>query len=455
MPDLNELISLLGSPFGNTPNSGYSLGGALGGSNSSSFLQRLAQGSMDAMQHNKEARQQELNRQYKRLLDEGHTGVGALGTSPVGAPLSIADQLQRQLSGIQPHTTPLEELQKQASAQVNAQFDPQINQLLRDMGSTKNRATKNEGQVKDMYNSLSQDFTNQLPDIQQQMQSQQNAVASQYSDAKNNLQQQYDQQKNDQQNVLQQLGIQAAAPDSMNQAATDQSYFQQQNQLSQNQALDQLTTQGNADQNYTRDIANSSRLEGTNAANDIASQLESYLQNAQGQVSDLKGAKSSSLAALVQQLQQQDSQNAQSQYNNQFDQMMQLNNFQRGLTNDQNQNQMDQYNLLLKQMQMQQQNQPQSPFKGTSGMTGMSNYLSQQYPDNPNEASALSSLVASVLSNADVQMGKRQDGMNTAPITNEYLIQLLRNNAEKQGVTNPMDINNAIDALLAYKGQLR
>jgi hypothetical protein len=454
MSDLNTLIRLLGSPFGNSPSSGaYQLGST--SSDTDSFLQRLAQGSLDAVQHSKEARQQELNRQYKRLLDEGRTGVGAIGANPVGEPLSIGDQLQQQLAGIQPHTTPLEELQRQASAQVNAQFDPQINQLLRDMGSTKNRAVKNEGEVKNMYNSLAQNFADQLPDIQQQMQQQQGAVANQYGDAKSNLQQQYDQQKNQQQAVLQQLGLQAAAPDSMNQAATDQSYFQQQNQLSQNQALDQLTAQGNADQNYTRDIANSSRLEGTNAANDIASQLEAYLQNAQGQVSDLKGAKSNSLAALVQQLQQQDAQNAQSQYNNQFDQMMQLNNFQRSLTNDQNQNQMDEYNLLLKQQQMQQNAQPQSPFKGTSGMTGMSNYLSQQYPDNPNEASALGSLVASVLSNADVQMGKRQDGMNTAPITNEYLIQLLRNNAEKQGVTNPMDINNAIDALLAYKGQLR
>jgi hypothetical protein len=454
MSDLNTLIRLLGSPFGNSPSSGaYQLGST--SSDTDSFLQRLAQGSLDAVQHSKEARQQEFNRQYKRLLDEGRTGVGAIGANPVGEPLSIGDQLQQQLAGIQPHTTPLEELQRQASAQVNAQFDPQINQLLRDMGSTKNRAVKNEGEVKNMYNSLAQNFADQLPDIQQQMQQQQGAVANQYGDAKSNLQQQYDQQKNQQQAVLQQLGLQAAAPDSMNQAATDQSYFQQQNQLSQNQALDQLTAQGNADQNYTRDIANSSRLEGTNAANDIASQLEAYLQNAQGQVSDLKGAKSNSLAALVQQLQQQDAQNAQSQYNNQFDQMMQLNNFQRSLTNDQNQNQMDEYNLLLKQQQMQQNAQPQSPFKGTSGMTGMSNYLSQQYPDNPNEASALGSLVASVLSNADVQMGKRQDGMNTAPITNEYLIQLLRNNAEKQGVTNPMDINNAIDALLAYKGQLR
>lgn len=452
MPDISTLIGLLNSPFSNS-NPGYNLGA--GEDPNGGLLQRLLQGAMNGAQNVQHQQRQDLNRQYKQLLDQGRTGVGAVGTSPVGEPLSIADQLQQQLNGIQPHMTPLDELQKQASAQVNAQYDPQINQLLRDMGSTKDRATKNEGEAQGMYNSLAQDYSGQLPQMQQQMQQQQGAVASQYGDAKNNLQQQYDQQKNDQQNVLKQLNLQAAAPDSMNQAATDQSYFQQQNQLSQNQALDQLASQGSADQNYTRDMANTSKLAGANASNDIASQLESYLQNAQGQVSDLKGAKSNSLASLVQQLQQQDSQSAQSDYNNQFNQMMQLNNFQRGLTNDQTKNQMDQLNLLMQQQKLQQSAQPQSPFKGSSGMTGMSNYLSQQYPNNPNEASQLSTLVAGVLSNPDVQMGRRQDGASSVPITNEYLIQLLRNQAQQQGVSNPTDINNAIDALLAYKGQLR
>lgn len=426
------------------------------GSDSESFLDRLINGSQRQIHLGREQGLQDMRHKYKQMLEQGTTG--GLAIAPIsGNPLSIAEQLQQQLNGIQTHTTPLEELQRQANAQVSAQYDPQINQLLRDMGSTKSRATENEAQAKDMYNSLAQDFVNQLPGMQQQMKNQQNDVANQYASSQANLQQQYDQQKNQQQAVLQQLGIQAAAPDSMNQMNTDQAYFNQQNDLSKNQALDQLMAQSSADQNYTRDIANSSRLAGTNAANDIASQLESYLQNAQGQVSDLKGAKANAIAGLVSQLQQQDAQNAQTSYNDQFDQLMALNNFQRDLTNDKSQNQLDQFNLALKQLQLQNEmNGNNSPFKGTSGMSGMSNYLSQQYPNNPSEASALSSLVASVLSNPDVELGRRQTGFGTdTGITNEYLIQLLRNQAEKQGITNPADINNAIDALLAYKGQLK
>lgn len=448
MSSIMTLLDLLG----NNPTLGNSQGYGNHSNSTQSLLDRLLGGAMNGAQDVERRQRQELSRQYKQMLDQGTTGGSAWG--PINqAPMSIADQIQQQLNGIQVHTTPLDELQRQANAQVSAQYDPQINQLLRDMGSTKSRATKNEATARGMYNDLAQNFADQLPDIQAQMKQQQGDVATQYADARNNMQQQYDQQKNQQQAVLQQLGIQAAAPDSMNQMNTDQAYFQQQNQLSQNQALDQLAAQGNADQNYTRDMSNTSRLAGTNAANDIASQLESYLQNAQGQVSDLKSAKGNAIAGLVAQLQQQDAQNAQSQYNNAFDQMMQLNNFQRGLTNDQNQNQMKQFDMLLKQMQLQQQ-QNQGLFKGTTGMSGMSNFLAQQYPDNPQEASTLSSLVASVLSNPDVQMGRRQDGINSAPITNEYLIQLLRNQAQKQGVGDA-DLNNAIDALLAYKGQLR
>jgi hypothetical protein len=459
MTSITTLIDLLKGPVG----FGYNqlLGGpqgdfgGSGDSDSRSFLTRLLANAQNQARSGRERDLQNMERQYKQMVEQGTTG--GLGIAPISAePLSLAEQLQQQLNGIQVHTTPLDELQREANAQVSAQYDPQINQLLRDMSATKTRATNNEAESKNMYNALAQDFVNQLPDMQKQMKQQQSDIANQYASSQANLQQQYDQQKNNQQAVLEQLGIQAAAPGSMNQMNTDQAYFQQQNDLSKNQALDQINALGTADQNYTRDIANSSRLAGTNAANDIASQLEAYLQNAQGQVSDLKGAKANAIAGLVAQLQQQDAQNAQTQYNNQFNQMMALNNFQRDITSDKNQNQLDQLNMMLKQLQLQQEMGGGGLFKGTSGMSGMSNYLSQQYPNNPQEASALSSLVASVLSNPDVELGRRQTGFGTdTGITNEYLIQLLRNQAEKQGITNPMDINNAIDALLAYKGQLR
>jgi hypothetical protein len=450
-----DFLGSLNSPFKSILGNGSTTLTGHAGNSTPNFLERMMDQLRQQAYNSRDAGLDSLNRINRQNIDQGTTGTEAISQQGLSQPMSLADQLQQQLAGIQPHGTPLDQLQKQANASVSAQFDPQINQLLRDMGSTKSRATKNEGEAKGMYNALSQDLVNQLPQVQQQMQQQQNDVASRYADAKNNLQQQYQDQSQQQQNVLQQLGIQAAAPDASQQMNTDQKYFQQQNQLSSNQALDQLASQGNADQDYLRDMAGSSRLAGTNAANDIASQLEQYMQNAQGQVEDLKGSKANALAAMVQQLQQQDAQNQQSQYNNAFDQMMKLNQFQQGVQQDNTTNQLDMQKLLLQQQQMQQSGQPQSPFKGTSGMTGLSNFLSEQYPNNPGEATALSQLVASVLSNPDVQLGRRQVGTSSVPITNEYLIQLLRNAAQQNGMTSPSGINNAIDAMLAYKGQLR
>lgn len=438
---LNTFLDLINRPLNNLPNPN---------SIDPDFWSRLVGRTFGNVQN----MNQGMIDQNKQDLLNGTTGIGALGRG-MTQPMSIADQLQQQLNSLQAHNTPIDEIRKLATSQVNAQYDPQINQLLRDMGATKTRATQNEAKSKDMYNSLAQNLVDQLPAIQQNMQNQQQQASDRYSNAQSDLQAQYDQQKNDQQNVLQQLGIQAAAPDANKQMATDQAYFQQQNDLSKNQALDQLMQQGSSDQQYQRSMADTSRLAGTNAANDIASQLEAYLQDATGKLEDLKGSKANALTSLIGQMQQQDTQNAQNQYNNAFNQMMQMNNLQRNLTNDQNQNQLDQLNMMLKQQQLQQQSNA-SPFKGTSGMTGLSNFLSEQYPNNPNEASALSSLITSVLSNPDVQMGRRQDGpLNSVPITNEYLIQLLRDQAQKAGITSPTDINNAIDALLAYKGQLR
>lgn len=451
---LGVMRQLFTSPFGGGGDSSV-IGRQQGHNDSSNLLDRLINGTLDDTRSNYYKALEDLNRQYKQAEEQGATGVSALLPTPLSQPMSVADQLQQQLNGIQVHTTPLADLQKQANATVSAQYDPQINELLRDMGSTKNRAASNEGKTREMYNALAQDANSQIPAIQQMMQSQQADTSNRYAGAQADLQAQYDQQKNNQQSILQQLGIQAAAPDATNQMATDQAYFQQQNKLSSNQALDQLASQGSADQAFMRDTATTDRLAGVNASNDIASQLENYLQDAQGKVEDLKGSKANSMASLVQQLQAADAQNAQSQYNNQFNQMMQLNQFQRQLENDANQSQMDQLNLLLKQQQQANQGQGNPLFKGTTGMSGMSNFLSSQYPNNPQEATALSNLVASVLSNSDVQMGQRMNGINRAPITDEYLIQLLRNGAQQQGITNPTDINNAIDALLAYQGKLR
>lgn len=437
----DDFLNKLGSPFNNNGQQSHNLrqpASEIGDSTNLAKIMQMMQGQQADAEHNA----------VRSLGMSG--GVGGEATR---APLSLMEQLQQQLQGIQTHQTPLDQLKAQANNSVSAQYDPQINSINRAMGETKTRGEHNQGEARQMYGALAQDFANQLPGITDSMKQQQDAVSQRYEGAKQDLQGQYDKQKADQQSVLQQLGIQAAAPEAGAQAATDQSYFQNTASQDKNQITNQLAAQGQQDQQYTRDMSNNTKVAGENAAQDIGSQLESYLRQAQGQVSDLQGAKGSATQALLAQLQQQDSAGAEKSYQDQFNNIMQLNQFQRATTNDQNDLQMQ-----MQKMMMDQQNSgSNNPFKGTSGMSGMSNFLSQQYPNDPGEASKLSSLVASVLQNPEVQMGKRgANGLSAGvPITNEYLIQLLRNAAQGQGENNPGNINNAIDALLAYKGQLR
>lgn len=386
----------------------------------------------------------------------GDTGSAVSAPIPQAAPPSLMEQLQQRLAGIQPHYTPLDILQKQANSTVNAQFDPQIQALLGEMSGTKTRATKNEGTAKSMYNALAQDFTSQLPGMQRDMKASQDAVTQRYQQAKGELQQQYDQQKNSQSDTLKQLGIQAASQDAQSQAATDQNYFQQQQSQDLNQTNDALQQQGAAQQDYQQNLASTSQQAGVNTAQDIASQLEQYLQGANSQLTGLKGQKSNSLAALMSQLQQADHQQAQTNYQNEFSNFMALNNFQLSASKNQNDAAVQAEQLAQAQQKIDQTANGAGMFKGTSGMSGMSNFLASKYGNNTDQAAKVSSIVSSVLSNPDVQNGQRNaGGINATPVTNEYLVQLIQQAAQQQGVTSGTDINNAIDALLAYKGQLR
>src|ERR1700754_1830312 len=215
----------------------------------------------------------------------------------------LQQQLNQQLAQIPDYTTPTDQLRQQAEAQMNSQYDPLIQALQQQIQQTTSRATKNEGQAKDMYNSLAQGLAADIPQITQQAKAAQDETSNRYSQASQQLQNEYKTQANDQQDVLQRLGIQAAAPEANQQASTDQAYFQQQNDLSKQQALDAQQQQQASATNYQQNLSDTSRQAGLNTAQDIASQLEDYLQGANSQLGGLQAQRSSGIEALLGQLQ--------------------------------------------------------------------------------------------------------------------------------------------------------
>lgn len=365
---------------------------------------------------------------------------------------ALMNQIMGQYNSINVASTPYDQLKSIAEQQVGAQFDPMIALLQQQMTQHSNTAQSSANKAREMYNALGNDFLGQLPELTQQFAAEDKETNSRYDNAQKQLQQQYQSQQDQQNAVLQQLGIQAAAPDASKQAQDDQSYLQGQMEGDQQSAVNALKQQQLAQQNYTQNLGDTTKVAGENAAQDIRQQLSDYLNQAGTQMQGLQSQRGAALSSLLQQMQSQDADRVQKEEQQQFQNLMSLANFQldtaKAAGSDANASQL---------------------FKGTTGLSGAQNFLAQQYPNSPVLASNLMEDLQNVLSNKDVVNGKYQltpadpstgKAATYSDVGQEYMVDLLRQQIEKENQQVPgrygtADVNNAINALLAYLGKLR
>lgn len=379
-------------------------------------------------------------------------------TSSVDPLKALQQQLFAALNGVNSSITgtPLDQLQKIANQQAGAQYDPLIQALTGQMSATNNRANRNSAETSAMYNALSKDTLAELPGLTQQFAAEDKATNSRYDDAQNVLNQQYGTQAKQQNDVLQNLGIQAASQGSSQQAQDDQKYFQSQLELDQQNALSALNEEQNSASVYQRNSADNAKMAGANGVQDIKTQLEDYMTQAQGQLGGLQSQKQSAISSLLAQMQQQDSDRVEKQRQAETDNLMAAYRFQLDATNSQ-----FDHDYKLGKVG----GASNSAFKGTSGLAGASSYLASQYPNQPIMASNLLENINSVLSNKDVVNGKfvldpgnasLGKGPTYSDVGQEYMIDLLRKQFENQGSRyGAGDVNTTINALLAYMGKLK
>lgn len=368
------------------------------------------------------------------------------------------DQLMQQIQSIDVPETPFDQLLGQARSTASAQFDPLITELQGEMQRTKKRGRANQKEAHAMYNALASDIAAELPAITDQMARASKETQRMYDEAQAELKNQYDKQAEEQAALYKKLGIQAATPEATQQARDDQAYFQNQSTLDEKQSLQLLKEMKNSDVSYNRQSADNTRLAGNNIASDIGAQLEEYLQTAGTKLSGLKASKESAIQAMLSQLQQQDAERVQKAESQEYDRLM------------------DMFNLQLKMQDMQSKAAARaaknngSLFKGTNGPTGAANYLAEIYgsgdtftPDKIMEA------INDVMGSKDMVAGKYQsdelkDSYGKGAMlraTPEYAVDLLRKRLK--GGNAPLsaaqfsnyDINNAINALMAYMGKLK
>lgn len=372
-----------------------------------------------------------------------------------GDPIAdLMSQVMGQYNSINVAPTPFEELKRIAEQQVAAQFDPMIDLLRQQIDQRGKTAGRSMNEARGMYNALGADFISQLPELTQQYAAEDRETNARYDGAQQALQEQYKAQQAEQNAVLEQLGIQAAAPDASKQAQADQNYFQGQMESDQQSALDALKQQQIAQSDYTRNLGNSSRMAGENTAQDIGQQLRNYMDQANTQMSGLQSQRGSALASLLQQMQGQDAQRVQQEEQQQFQNLMALSNLQ-----------LDAAKLMGKNLAG-----GEGLFgDATSGLPGAQNFLAEKYPDSPILAGNLMEQINDVLQNKQVQDGKfildpgdPKNGIapRYSDVGQEYMMKLLREEILRENQATPgrygtVDINNAISALQALLGKVR
>lgn len=363
-------------------------------------------------------------------------------------------QLMKQIQNINVSSTPYDVLMQQAKGSAGAQFDPLIQQLQAEMGATKKRGANNQKEARSMYNALATDIAGEMPEITNRLNQASQETQMRYDNAQNEVKGQYDKQAADQAALFQKLGIQAAAPEASQQGMEDQAYFQNQSNAEERSAMQQLQEMKQGDLAYQQQSSDNTRLAGTNVASDIGAQLEQYLQSAGGKLAGLNAGKESAISAMLAQLQQQDTQRVQSGEEQEYKRLM------------------DMFNLQLKMEEMKNKNgQSNSLFKGTSGPMGASNYLGGVYGNDSFSSKSIMEAINDVMSTPEARAGKYQspDMKDTygnpmsMDVTPEYLTDLLRKRMKEGDSESPLmnpsfsdyDMNNAINALLAYMGRLK
>lgn len=414
---------------------------------------------------------------YPQSAQGGYQGQFSVPQSPsVAAPsqtLTPIEQLQQQLQqqlaslNISNFLTPESVINQEANGAVNSQYDPQISGLLNQISTTKSTTKDNQNQATQMYDALAQNLSDQIPAMQQQEKSQQAAANTLYSGSKNDIQQNYQQQSQNQQNTLAQLGLQAATGTGSSgnpavtantpvggvgqQAAANEAYATSQADLQNQQAQNQLAEQGASQNQYQSSMADNSKMAGANTVEDLAKQLSTYLSGANSQVSSLQSSKAQALSSMLAQLEQQNQTNAQSQYQSAFNNTMATNNFGLSALKESDSN-TQASNTLAQQLALAEQKNNAAP---TTGPTGAAAYLAQQYQSNPQEAIKLNQLVQDTMGRPDVLNGVHNVNGTQTSDTQAYLIDQLRQQAATEGVTNQTDLNNAINAFLAFTGKLK
>lgn len=221
--------------------------------------------------------------------------------------MELYNQLVDQLSSPvqRPSGVNQEDLMSQIQKALNPIYDARAQKA-------QGQSDRARGEVKDMYRALSNDYERLAPVAKQQAQAAQEEIQQLYGQLRSNIQGDYSRVAKEQADLFQQLGIEQAAPDVLNEQQDMVNQSLQSAQQNQTQQEQRYMDIGNIDQTYYTEGSPLATMTGNEISTDLLAQLQDYLnQNESERVSGIQSGYMDQLnqanSLLAQQQQQADS----------------------------------------------------------------------------------------------------------------------------------------------------
>lgn len=237
----------------------------------------------------------------QRILDNlsGVTsGIGQRANSS-GMP-SLAEIMSR-LEALQDPSRYMmsrDELMRQAVAGASAQYDPVIAQLRNAQRQAQTRGESDRQALGQMFGQLSASLNADIAPLEQKNAQTRQGVQDQFANLKQSINQTYDDAQKQQEEMMQRLNIQAAAPEVLGKQERDQAYFVNRANTDENTATTALDQESRGNVEYTRRGAEVANVEGTQRQADLMAQLSQLMNAYQSQI----GANEAAKGAAVQKM---------------------------------------------------------------------------------------------------------------------------------------------------------
>lgn len=193
--------------------------------------------------------------------------------------------------------------------QIRRQFDPvydaRVAAIQSMMQRAQQRTSRGREDVEAMYEALGQDYERLAPEAAEQAEEAQAEVEDLYGQLRSNIEGNYSRIAQEQEEMFEQLGIEAAAPEVME--PQSERATEAMNRAAELEAINAQRYQdiGNIDESYYRQGAPLARLTGSNRSSEMLSRLQDYMAQRQSEIAAAEAERTAGIQGAFTQLLQQ------------------------------------------------------------------------------------------------------------------------------------------------------